>query len=428
MWRRWQFLEDDNRGLICAVNSESIHCSYHPARVTLGGPTMRVCIFSITIAFLTSAVTFGQGQVVKKTLMHENVERTYNLYVPSTYSAGDVTPLVLNMHGAGGNADQQMASSAMNAVAEEKGFLVAYPNAAVDGDWSISGDHNLSFIDSLLGAIDLEYSVDSSRTYSTGYSQGGMMSYRLASLRPNTFAAIASVAGIPPLPAVVSRPVPLMHVHGTADVVVPVDGTPSFNGSVYPLLDDFLNEWAVANGCDLTQTVSELPNISADDGSTVSVLSFDGCDTYTSINGDEIVASVVHYRIDGGGHSWPVLDADRTANLAALEETYGTDALPFFNPLNSDFYASAEIWNFFEQHELAVVPGDYDDDFDVDGNDFLAWQRGESPNVLSQADLDVWKANFGGGSLAAHSSAVPEPTTSALALAALCLAMSRRRV
>ena len=77
---------------------------------------------------------------------------------------------------------------------------------------------------------------------------------------------------------------------------------------------------------------------------------------------------------------------------------------------------------------LQPAAGDFDDDGDIDGNDFLVWQRGDSPNALSQADLDVWKANFGGGSLAASSSAVPEPTTCTLALAALCLVMSRRRV
>lgn len=101
--------------------------------------------------------------------------------------------------------------------------------------------------------------------------------------------------------------------------------------------------------------MSELPNISADDGSTVSVLSFDGCDTYTSVNGDEIVASVVHYRVNDAGHSWPVLEADRAANLTALEETYGAGALSVFNPLNSDFNASAEMWGFFEQH-VAPIP------------------------------------------------------------------------
>ena len=118
---------------------------------------------------------------------------------------------------------------------------------------------------------------------------------------------------------------------------------------------------------------------------------------------------------------------------------------------------------------VAALPGDFDFDGDVDGHDFLKWQRGESPNPLSQSDLADWEANYGTsnsqlpgdfdlngevngldfllwqrdpsvGSLAdweanygmvaplsATLATVPEPTTYALALAALCLAMSRRR-
>jgi hypothetical protein len=63
-------------------------------------------------------------------------------------------------------------------------------------------------------------------------------------------------------------------------------------------------------------------------------------------------------------------------------------------------------------------PGDFDGDFDVDGRDFLVWQRGGSLNPLSSADLAEWRANYGAGSLgvistvrtaAEAASPVPEP-------------------
>jgi hypothetical protein len=66
--------------------------------------------------------------------------------------------------------------------------------------------------------------------------------------------------------------------------------------------------------------------------------------------------------------------------------------------------------------------GDFDGDGDVDGHDFLAWQRGESPNPLSSSDLDDWKANFGSGVQGVgqiEASAVPEPSTTAIALIAM---------
>jgi hypothetical protein len=60
-----------------------------------------------------------------------------------------------------------------------------------------------------------------------------------------------------------------------------------------------------------------------------------------------------------------------------------------------------------------TLPGDFDKDGDVDGRDFLVWQRGGSPMPLSAGDLATWKANYGNGTLSAVS-AVPEPSTALL--------------
>ena len=73
-----------------------------------------------------------------------------------------------------------------------------------------------------------------------------------------------------------------------------------------------------------------------------------------------------------------------------------------------------------EMLEILFTPttGDFDDDGDVDGADFLKWQRGESPNSLSAEDLAAWEVNF--GTPASPLSAVPEPA-SALLLGLGCL-------
>jgi len=65
---------------------------------------------------------------------------------------------------------------------------------------------------------------------------------------------------------------------------------------------------------------------------------------------------------------------------------------------------------------------------DVDGADFLMWQRGGSPDALSESDLADWKANFGTGSeaLTAGSSAVPEPSTGILAWVVLASLLAGR--
>lgn len=59
---------------------------------------------------------------------------------------------------------------------------------------------------------------------------------------------------------------------------------------------------------------------------------------------------------------------------------------------------------------LVSLAGDFDLDGDVDGNDFLIWQRGESPNPMSAFDLANWKAYFGTDiSRTTVSTSVPEP-------------------
>lgn len=87
---------------------------------------------------------------------------------------------------------------------------------------------------------------------------------------------------------------------------------------------------------------------------------------------------------------------------------------------------------FFDDFVLtaasAGLPGDFNGDGEVDGRDFLVWQRGDSPAPLSAGDLADWQDNYGSGSLAAVG-AVPEPTAAvSLIVGALiaCAARGRR--
>ena len=326
------------------------------------------------------SLLWGQEQVVQKTLVHNDLTREYIVYVPSSYSAEEGMPLVLNLHGFEGTGASQMNFFKMNLVAEQEGFLIAYPSA-IDGDWSDdihdtfgdpSGDFNISFIDALLDAMAADFSVDSSRIYSTGYSQGGNLSYILASAFPDRFAAIASVAGtralskyldepanalFPPLvPAVPDRAFPILHVHGTADIAVPYDGGEIVNGGqtiAVPAVEDVLNEWVANNGCDVPALINDLPNTYPDDNSTVTVFSYKECSTYTTAAGVNNSAEVLLYRVNGGGHSWPLDPAIRP-----------DDPPSWALPINSDFDANSEIWNFFAKHELPVTPDPADCNLD----------------------------------------------------------------
>jgi hypothetical protein len=86
----------------------------------------------------------------------------------------------------------------------------------------------------------------------------------------------------------------------------------------------------------------------------------------------------------------------------------------------------------FSASDMQVVgdtistPGDFDFDGDVDGRDFLIWQRGDSPDPLSASDLALWQDHYGSGPLVA-SATVPEPSSALLLLLGASLAMSYGR-
>lgn len=71
----------------------------------------------------------------------------------------------------------------------------------------------------------------------------------------------------------------------------------------------------------------------------------------------------------------------------------------------------------------ASSPGDFDNDGDVDGRDFLIWQRGDSPSPLSAGDLAAWQSNYGAGGLSAEASAVSVPEPGSMLLIALGLGL-----
>ncbi len=239
---------------------------------------LRTLFFLSALSFLTSALI---AQTTTGTLLHDGLQRNYRLHLPTGYSADQEYPLVFNLHGFTSDALQQEFYSGMNAVADTAGFIVCYPNG-VNNAWNVgwsfgSTADDVGFIENLIQELAENYGIDTTRVYSCGMSNGGFMSYRLACELNDRIAAIASVTGgmfsgyLPQCEP--GRPVPILEIHGTADDVVPYDGTPNVNAPV----ETTVNFWADNNGCAAMPDGIPLPNTAPNDGSTAERFDYPGC-------------------------------------------------------------------------------------------------------------------------------------------------------
>ena len=184
----------------------------------------------------------------------ETITREYIIHVPSGYQEGDNLPLVIVYHGFGGCA-YYMAdeTGGLNDLADEENFFVAYPQAAYrpakedtywepgfNGGESIYQD-DVFFSEQLIEHIDEEFSLDLSRLYAAGYSNGGMLTYSLACLRGDLFERVCIMSGAL-LDGMDScdptQPVPMIIFHGTGDFVLPYNGD-----QYYASVPDVVSLW-----------------------------------------------------------------------------------------------------------------------------------------------------------------------------------------
>ena len=166
----------------------------------------------------------------------------YRVYVPAAYRAAAPAPLVIALHGLGGNEDSffDLYDRAPVTLAEQHGFLMAAPlGYRVDGfygatmgsappDAAIRRRLELSEKD-VLEVVRLmreHYSVDPGRIYLIGHSMGAIGTWHLAAKYPDVWAAIAPFSGTGS-PGTVERmkAIPQIVVHGDADPTVNVSGS-----------------------------------------------------------------------------------------------------------------------------------------------------------------------------------------------------------
>jgi polyhydroxybutyrate depolymerase len=243
--------------------------------------------------------------------------RSYIVHIPAGYDASRPVALVLNFHGLTSNNGRQLEYTNMNAKADEKGFIVAYPSG-IDASFnagnccSDNAQDDVGFARSIIDEVGSTACLDLRRVYSTGLSNGGMMSFRLGCEASDVFAAIAPVVAFvavdectPP------RGVPMLSFIGDADSVVTYD-------RAYPTNID----WAMINECQGDAVIEE------HDASH--------CEVWSNCkDGVEVKVCV----LAGMGHCWP-----------------GAPMMCRFGTANDDISANDAMWEFFERYRLPAQP------------------------------------------------------------------------
>ncbi len=222
-------------------------------------------------------------------------DRTYQLSIPPGYDGTTPAPLLLNLHGFGGDGAAQNEATDMPALAGERGYVVVAPDGApleVPADsvlaeeaadfngvtfWNFFGEEgdtgaqntsgetihgsdlgadDVGFLTALLDDLSERLCVDPDRVYSTGMSNGAGMTTTLGCELGDRLAAIAPVSGVN-LSGLCpgDLPMPVLAIHGDADQMVPVEGQTLAGFELgNPSVPERMAQWAERNGCDPAAT------------------------------------------------------------------------------------------------------------------------------------------------------------------------------
>lgn len=277
----------------------------------------------------------------------DGYHRSYRVHVPRNYQPSSPWPVVIAIHGAYSTAEYHEQRTGFSRVAEQKGFIVLYPNGIGLFGWlqhwnaghccgKALGDNidDIGFIFAALDDMATYLNIDRRRIYVTGFSNGGMLTHRIGAERGAQVAAIAPVAGamggsehpgeaLWQIPAP-SRPMPVLMIHGSLDDRVPYKGGPRPDkpgSQQYLPVTAAVDYWVNENGCPPQAQQQTIDSVII---------------TREFWNGCSQNAAVELWTIENWKHTWP-----------------GPDDLT--NPPSIDlngFDAAETIWRFFENHEL----------------------------------------------------------------------------
>jgi polyhydroxybutyrate depolymerase len=301
-------------------------------------------------------------------VISNNLVRRYHIHLPPNYDVSSAFPLLIALHGRLGTGKKMIKQTDFNRIADREGFIVVYPEGFKRG-WADGrgithadkrGVDDVAFIDKLIEVLQGKLSINHTRIYVAGHSNGGFMAQRLAIERSHKFAAVAVVAAslsewlasrFTP-----SRSMPVSFINSTADTVTPYEGGRQPGGAQVLSVEDTVKIWVRFNGCKEAPEVQDVHGLN--NGPLVSVFTYGSCKNHSQVK---------LYKIKDGGHVWPGESEDLsssapplTAEAASLIEKE-TPALRSqirgVGKLSAGIDASEEIWKFFSSTAQAISSG-----------------------------------------------------------------------
>jgi len=309
-----------------------------------------IMLAAITTALLSSACPGTNKEVRHASLVHDGLTRTYRLFVPQSLSKDASVPLVIVLHGGGGNGDKIAKLTRFDDSARNHGYIAVYPDA-YEKHWNDGRQgtpyasmqlnvDDVGFLESLIALLKSQFAIDSSRVYITGASNGGMMTFRMLCERTSLFAAAAPVIANMPTDLIGAcspgAPISMLILNGEEDPLMPWNGgeispdfpkrEKTFKGTVAST-SDTVAYWFDWDACTFVGDKTYLPDTDPNDGTRI------WYQAHTGGTGD---AEVILYGVEGGGHGWP-------GGAQYLVES-------IIGKVSHDVDATELIWDFFQSH------------------------------------------------------------------------------
>lgn len=276
-----------------------------------------------------AAQAINPGDSLRK-LFSGGIERSYLLHIPPTVEIARPLSLVLVYHGISLNADEMVRITGFNELADQKGFVVAYPNGTGSrqswnggiccGEAVKNAVDDVGFTRALIDDLAEMINLDRKRVYATGFSNGAIMVYRLACDLADEIAAIGPVGAAPAVRSCQpSRPISVIHFHGDSDDMNPYEGGTTASGVKFIPVEMGISAWVQMNQCPIQAQETASGNIVHR--------------VYAPCQQD---TAVELYKVLGGEHAWPGGEA---VSAQVGEPTDEIDA-------------SVLMWEFFSSHPI----------------------------------------------------------------------------